>query len=133
MTLLYVTYYFFYFLLHIYILSLLHRIFQFLQQAASTQSYKIKHYTTFSHYYWTLNIVDDGLAWFNYYVVGISDSDYVACLLTKWYYISNWIFSFNYCSCWVLHSNVIKNPKKIKEQAKKVFILRPNRRKYIKF
>ena len=45
MTLLYVTYYFFYFLLHIYILSLLHRIFQFLQQAASTQSYKIKHYT----------------------------------------------------------------------------------------
>ena len=45
MTLLYVTYYFFYFLLHIYILPLLHRIFQFLQQAASMQPYKIKHYT----------------------------------------------------------------------------------------
>ena len=42
---LYITYYFFYFLLHIYILSLLHRIFQCLQQAASTQPYKINHYT----------------------------------------------------------------------------------------
>ena len=42
---LHITYYFFYFHLHIYISSLLHRIFQFLQQVTSTQPYKIKHYT----------------------------------------------------------------------------------------
>ena len=44
-SILYITYYFFYFQLHIYILSLLHTIFQFLLQVTSTQPYKIKHYT----------------------------------------------------------------------------------------